>query len=67
MFNKGEKLKKRFKQVLYEQQNGTFSYFTIICDTETGVNYLFYADHDAGGITVLLDKKGKPVITNIES
>ena len=35
-------------------------------DKETGVNYLFYASDYAGGLTVLLDKEGKPVITPIE-
>ena len=37
--------------------------FDIIIDTETGVNYLFYASGYAGGLTVLLDSEGKPVIT----
>ena len=29
-------------------------------DTETGVNYLYHRGN-AGGLTVLLDKDGKPV------
>ena len=32
-------------------------------DTQTGVNYLFHADGYAGGLTVLLDREGKPVIS----
>ena len=32
-------------------------------DTETGVNYLFVQGGYAGGLTPLLDKNGKPVIT----
>jgi hypothetical protein len=33
-------------------------------DRETGVNYLFHAAGYAGGLTPLLDKDGKPVITD---
>ena len=32
-------------------------------DTVTGVNYLFHEDGYAGGMTVLLDKEGKPVVS----
>ena len=32
-------------------------------DRATGVNYLFHASGSAGGLTVLLDWEGKPVIT----
>lgn len=35
-------------------------------DTETGVNYLYHFSGYSGGMTVLLDKDGKPVITKIE-
>ena len=38
----------------------------ILVDKETGVNYLFTSSGYAGGLTVLLDKDGKPVITPIE-
>ena len=33
-------------------------------DRETGVNYFFHAAGYAGGLTPLLDKDGKPVITD---
>ena len=33
-------------------------------DRETGVNYVFHGY--AGGLTPLLDKDGKPVVTPIE-
>lgn len=36
-------------------------------DTETGVNYVFYTNGDAGGLTPLIDKDGKPVLTPIEN
>ena len=30
---------------------------------ETGVNYLFHASGNAGGLTPLLDRDGKPVVS----
>ena len=35
----------------------------IFVDKETGVNYLFVSSGYAGGLTVLLDRDGKPVIS----
>lgn len=35
----------------------------IVVDTVTGVNYLFVQSGYAGGLTVLLDRDGKPVIS----
>lgn len=34
-------------------------------DRQTGVNYLFMRNGGSGGLTVLLDREGKPVITPI--
>ena len=39
----------------------------ILVDTETGVNYVFHRDGYSGGLTPLLDKDGKPVVTPIEN
>ena len=50
---------KRFVKA-YSQGVGTTE---IWVDKETGVNYLFHSSGYAGGLTVLLDKNGKPVIT----
>lgn len=36
-------------------------------DKETGVNYLFHSSGYAGGLTVLLDKEGNPIITRVEN
>ena len=41
--------------------------FRIVQDRETGVNYLMTYEGNAGGLTVLLDKDGKPVITPVEN
>ena len=54
---------KRF-DVVYSQ--GTLKGSTQIwVDRETGVNYVFHASGYAGGMTPLLDRDGKPVITTI--
>ncbi len=55
--------KERFETV-YSQ--GTLDTIQILVDTETGVNYLFHKAGYAGGMTPLLDKDGKPVISPIE-
>ncbi len=52
----------RFEKV-YEQ--GAMSGMQIWVDKETGVNYLAHFNGYAGGLTVLLDREGKPVISNI--
>ena len=44
-------------------QSGLLKKTSVIIDTETGVNYLFAQEGYAGGLTPLLDKNGKPVIT----
>lgn len=58
------KKEKRF-EVVYEQSK--FSSITkILIDKETGVNYLFHNAGYAGGLTVLLDQDGKPVIKTVQ-
>ena len=52
---------KRFVKT-YSQDMGST---TILVDKETGVNYLFTSSGYAGGLTVLLDRDGKPIITPI--
>ncbi len=34
-------------------------------DKETGVNYIYHSSGYGGGITPLLDREGKPVVTPI--
>lgn len=47
-------------------QQGIISSVQILVDTVTGVNYLFSTSGHCGGLTVLLDQDGKPVITPVE-
>lgn len=44
---------------------GSLNVIEIWVDKETGVNYLFHASGYAGGLTPLLDRDGKPVVTRI--
>ncbi len=52
----------RFENV-YSQ--GKITTMEIWVDKETGVNYLFHASGYSGGMTPLLDREGKPVISPI--
>ncbi len=54
------KQEQRFEK-LYTQ--GAVTTTEIWVDRETGVNYLFHRDGYGGGLTVLLDADGKPVVT----
>lgn len=50
----------RFEKI-YSQ--GALTTTEIWVDKETGVNYLYHACRDSGGLTPLLDRDGKPVIS----
>lgn len=52
---------KRFEAVY--RHSGVTSEEIIYVDKETGVNYLFIERGYAGGLTVLTDAQGKPVVT----
>jgi hypothetical protein len=53
---------KRFQ--LLHAENIDFNSIQILLDTQTGVQYLLAR---SGGLTPLLDKDGKPVITPIDN
>ena len=55
---------KRFVKT-YSQGNGLNVRVEIWVDLKTGVNYIFTQSGYAGGMTPLLDKDGKPVITTV--
>lgn len=56
------KVEDRFEKV-YSQ--GAMNVMEIWVDKETGVNYVFHASGYAGGLTPLLDRDGKPVVSPI--
>ncbi len=53
---------KRFEKV-YSQ--GAIDVMEIWVDKETGVNYLYHYSGYSGGLTPLLDREGKPVISTV--
>ena len=52
----------RFEKI-YSQ--GMMSVTEIWVDKETGINYFYHASGYSGGLTPLLDREGKPVISSI--
>lgn len=56
--SKGQRFEKIYTQ-------GAMTTMEIWVDKETGVNYLFHACGTAGGMTPLLDRDGKPIVSPI--
>lgn len=56
--SKGQRFEKIYTQ-------GAMTTTEIWVDKETGVNYLFHACGYAGGMTPLLDRDGKPMVSPI--
>ena len=52
---------KRF-EVIYKQEMGSYK---ILLDKKTGVQYFFASSGYAGGLTPLLDREGKPIISPV--
>ena len=52
----------RFEKV-YSQ--GSINVTEIWVDKDTGVNYVFHCCGNAGGMTPLLDREGKPVVSPV--
>lgn len=53
----------REKKFIKTYGQGSLTTTEIWVDVETGVNYLYHTSGYSGGLTPLLDKDGKPVIT----
>lgn len=60
----GKKKKRKFLSIY---PDGKSSSCNIIVDKDTGVNYLFVNEGYAGGLTVMVDKNGKPIVTPKEN
>lgn len=56
--SKGQRFEKIYTQ-------GAMTTTEIWVDKETGVNYLFHACGTAGGMTPLLNRDGKPIVSPI--
>lgn len=65
--NKG--MVKMYKNERFEKiySQGKFAVTEIWVDKETGVNYIFHQNGYSGGMTPLLDKDGKPVVSVVEN
>lgn len=58
--NEDELSDPRFQQILTE--NPGYGYYSVYVDTETGIQYLWMQKGRAGGLTILLDENGKPLL-----
>ena len=50
----------RFVKVL--EESGVITSSEVWVDTQTGVQYLYHASGSSGGLTVLVDAEGKPLL-----
>lgn len=62
---KDTKVDERYSRFEEVYNDDAFRGCRIIRDKETGVNYLhvLYTEANGGGLTVLVDKNGKPIVT----
>lgn len=58
-----EKKEKRFVCILTESSRMENN--SVWVDTQTGVNYLYHSAGYSGGLTPLLDRDGKPVVSGL--
>ncbi len=58
-------MNKKEKRFVKTYSQGGTSGNEIWVDKETGVNYFYHSSGYSGGLTPLLDKNGKPIITQI--
>lgn len=57
---------KKDKRFIIKEQYGGFSIGTyVLVDKKTGVNYLYAASGYSGGLTVLVDAHGNPIVTPV--
>jgi hypothetical protein len=50
------------KRFVKSERDGLLNGTQVIVDTKTGVQYLFVYEGNRGGLTVLADKDGKPLL-----
>ncbi|HIU75587.1 MAG TPA: xylan 1,4-beta-xylosidase [Candidatus Pelethocola excrementipullorum] len=53
------------KRFIRTYVQGAMNVTEIWVDKTTGVNYIYHAAGNSGGLCPLLDREGKPVITSI--
>ena len=57
----------RFIKTVVDGGGLSDNYMAIYVDRKTGVNYLFTHSGYAGGLGVLVDREGKPIVTPVSS
>jgi hypothetical protein len=55
----------RFIKTVVDGGGFSDNYMAIYVDRKTGVNYLFAQGGNAGGLCVLVDRDGKPIVTPV--
>lgn len=55
----------RFIKTVVDGDGLIENYMAIYVDKKTGVNYLFTQSGHAGGLCVLVDRDGKPIVTPV--
>ena len=55
----------RFIKTVVDHGGFSENYMAIYVDKKTGVNYLFSSSGNAGGMCVLVDRDGKPIVTSV--
>ena len=55
----------RFIKTVVDNGGFTDNYMAIYVDKKTGVNYLFSSCGNAGGMCVLVDRDGRPIVTTV--
>lgn len=56
---------KKEERFIKTYSQGSMNVTEIWVDKETGVNYLYHVSGYSGGLTPLLDRDGKPVISAV--
>lgn len=52
-------------QVIETASGGFASEIKVVVDKETGVNYMFMHEGYAGGLTVMVDENGDPIVSDV--
>ncbi len=58
-------MKKKQERFVRTYTQGALTMSEIWVDRETGVNYFYHWSGESGGLTPLLDREGKPIITTV--
>jgi hypothetical protein len=66
MFNMNDKSQKKVFKTVCDRAGAIAVHCKMIVGTRTGVNYLINIEDYAGGITVLLDKDGNSMLSQVK-